>query len=385
MPAPLAIALSLAAVAIAGSPPETDWVLVKSKGRDVAVHPKSGEQRELPSQDPPDLSSPDGTRVIFLGTPKGGDTFDLLIADLSRPADPDSPPTKSNIRTLLSGTPGFRDFSWTADGSHILFLADTPTARAQVFLVSTKPGATPTTPNVPRQVSDSSGPCFNPRAAADGRVAWGIHREQRGKEPIYDLVISDGKSPGELAAATVDPFAPRPAPPASDRPRQQQLADVPAPPPAPKAVPPARTIPLRAEASPLKFDVFAEDINLWSFEFSPDASKLAYASGTSLFVHTFATKTTAETRFAEVHKDLYAHGMHHMSWRRDGRVLAGFVTFLGGRSAPLNAAPGEEFSMLGDREVFFFPMTGKPWWATRPAPASGVEWIEESKLPKVAP
>lgn len=231
------------------------------------------------------------------------------------------------------------------------------------------------------QISDSSGPCFNPRAAADGRIAWAIHREQRGKEPIYDLVISDGKTPGELAAAYSEPFTPRASGPKAVGPSQQQLHDAPPPP----AAPPARTIPIRAASSPLKFTVFADDINLWSFEFSPDASKLAYAAGTSLFIHTFASGATSETRFSDVHKDLYAHGMHHMAWRRDGEVVAGFVTFLGGRLAPLNAPPGPDLSMLGDREIFFFPVTGKPWWVARPAPSSGVEWIAEATLPKVEP
>ncbi len=379
----LIAATILAFSASHAAPPEDAWAVVKMKGRDVAIHPKTGEQREMPLQGQDGLLSPDGTRIVYWGTTPGEKTIDMSIADIT-PAEPGSQPVKKNSRKLLTNTLGMQDFSWTSDAKHILFVSD-HSAGAQVYLISTElaAGADPASVK-PVQISDSSGPCSRPRAAMDGRLAWSILRERKGKEALYDLVISDGKTPGALAAApNPAPDAPKPAAPPS-KVQQQQLKDPGAPPapplpPAPAGAPPA---PPDAIVAPLAFTPLLKRANLYAFEFSPDASQIAYATGTTLSFHDFPTNTARSITFSKLNDKLTSHGMHDMAWRPDGKVLAGFITFLGGRSV----APGEDpYFIFGDKELFFIPHDGDPWWVARPPESRDVSWIDAKLIPKDAP
>jgi hypothetical protein len=379
----LIAATILVATASPDAAPDDTWALVKMKGRDVAIHPKTGEQRELPVQGQDGLLSPDSTRIVYWGTTPGEKTIDMFIADVSL-GEPGSQPVKKNSRKLLTGALGMHDFAWAPDARNILFVSD-HSVGAQVYLISTELAAGADLAAVkPVQISDSSGTCSRPRFASDGRIAWLILRERNGKERLFDLVISDGKTPGALAAAPkADPDTPKPAAPGA-KVQQQQLKDphaLPAPPlpPAPAGAPPGAP---DAVVAPLAFTTFLKRANLHAFEFRPDASQIAYSFGTSLAFHTFATNGTRTFAFANLDPKLTSHGMHDMAWRPDGKVLAGTITFLGGRSVPQG---GEPYFIFGDKELFFVPLQGEAWWVARPPESRSVSWISPDLIPKDAP
>lgn len=352
------------------APPEEAWAVVTLKAREVAIHPKTGEQRELSPVHDAELVSPDGARVLFMGTTPGEKTIDLFVADLAGEA---GAPRKKNVRALLKGAAGIEDLAWTPDGRDVLFVSNY-TDGSQVHLLSSAPPPDGAAPR-PRQVSDSSGPCSNARVGADGRIAWRILRERKGKEALYDLVISDGRTPGKLGAPEAKPEAPaRPA-----RGVQRQGAEGDPGVPAPPLAPAAEKVAMDAVVAPLAFDALVQRSPVFAFEFSPDASKLAYAAGGSLFIHDFGAKTTREFKFRDVHQKLYAHGMYPIAWRPDGKLVAGFVTFLGGRQVE----PGEDpFFIFGDKELFFFPLEGEAWWTARPPQGLGLRWLDADAVPR---
>ena len=349
---PLACAVVLAALPCAAallSPPSDDWVVVSTKSNRVALHPRTGEQRNLPPDDAQTLLSPDAERVVLLKQPTKNGAAELILSK----HPPTTNATPDHTAAPSKGIPlphhAVRDLTWTHDSAAVVFLADMPSG-AQVCLLPL-PSGDASTPATPMVLSATGDRCFNLRAASDGRIAWAIHREQRGKEAIYDLVI----------AATAD------------------IAKLATPSTSQREAEPAQ----HEQTSPITTTTLRRRVNLHTFEFSPDATKLAFAAATSLFIHDFPSDSTKEIKFSELEEKMYAHGMQELAWRRDSRALCGFVTFLGGRSYALGERPGEpnEFTMPGDLEVFILPLDAEPFWIARPRGSESPAWIPEDQLP----
>ncbi|MEX0586303.1 MAG: hypothetical protein WD176_06650, partial [Pirellulales bacterium] len=110
-----------------------------------------------------------------------------------------------------------------------------------------------------------------------------------------------------------------------------------------------------------------ENIQITDYAWSPNGKTIAYGKVGALAFHELATGKSREVSFPEIHRELYSHGAHRVSWRPDGQAVACSITFLGGRRAGTKS--------FGDEEVFVIPQGGKPTWFHPGGPYEHFDWF----------
>lgn len=289
------------------------WVRVDVKGSSVVIDPQNGLEgkgfegawRVLPTPEVAGVHSPDGSRVAFLGTPKGEATIDLFVSDLDRSA---GTATKTNVRRITRGIEHVAEPRWMHDNRTLLYVA-TSRGLQQVYRVDVGPWRRTQPEDEPRseRVSDGKTRSYHARASSDGKIAFLVMRGRDGKASLDDLVVIDGEATKVVSSGEM----------------------------------------------------------ILGLEFSPDGSKIAYSTAGKLRIHDLVTKQTHAWHFKDLSADhmLTSHGAYDIAWRPDGKQIACTLSFLGGVSVgfPEPAKPGEPAPepkwpvFWTDDKVFLFP------------------------------
>ena len=98
--------------------------------------------------------------------------------------------------------------------------------------------------------------------------------------------------------------------------------------------------------------VVVERTQMLEHAWSPKGDQLAVSLVNELrILDPSSGKPVMSFKFAEIHKDLYAHAANALTWRPDGKAIACTIQFLGGRK--------EGTEIFGDKQVFILPFEGK--------------------------
>ena len=177
----VALATSIGPAQPPGPEPGSAWLLVAHvKARRIAIDPADpGSQTELADREPRGELSPDGSRVVFPGSPDDGGVA-LFIADV---AD-ETPHRTRNTRQVTRAMEHVADAHWLADGRHLVFTAAAE-GRPTVHLIDTAEDK-PTL----RRLSAPGEQAHNPRPGPRGLIAYRTVTTDRKPQP-GDLLLAD--------------------------------------------------------------------------------------------------------------------------------------------------------------------------------------------------
>ncbi|MCP3902134.1 MAG: hypothetical protein GY715_00745 [Planctomycetes bacterium] len=295
--------------AASARPGDTDsWVLVaRGNAMHYAVDPASGRHQALAKARDQEVLSPDGKLIAYVESGKFQEhTFTEIYvanADGTRP------------RQLTSGVQQPRELTWMPN-SRDLLLVRGKGDYTQVYVMDVT-----SKKRVQRRVSAGGKRSWMPSAAVDGRVAYTVLQERKGKQQVSDLVVyQDGKR---------------------------------------------RTI-VRRE-------------HITDHAFSPDGKKLAYSTVGKLVVVDFATGKKTELEYTSISGRLRSHLGDNLAWRPDGKLIAMRIVFAGGRAIESGRKPKP---LLGDREIFLVPEDGPTRWIPAPPGTEALQWRESRTLPR---
>ncbi|MHC5114587.1 MAG: TolB family protein [Planctomycetota bacterium] len=302
--------VAFVALATAASPanPRATWVLV-ARGADAfhAVDVRNGRYETIGKARPHEVLSPDGKLVAYVevGTFQGMTYTELYVAN----ADGTRP------RQLTSGARNPRELAWMPNGRDLLLVRGTGD-HTQVYMMDAT-----SDDRVQRRVSAGGKQSWSPSASVDGRVAYTVLKERKGKEQLCDLVLyHDGKRKTIV--------------------RRQHITD---------------------------------------HAFSPDGGKLAYSLVGKLVVLDLGTGKSTELEYPSINRRLRAHYGRDITWRPDGRLIAMRIVFAGGRAFERGKKPKP---LLGDREIFLIPEEGETRWIPAPPDCEALQWREVAKMPR---
>lgn len=296
-----AAALPLFAAARGPGPAGGDyWIEAAVKARSLWMDPATGEVHEVTDADAPmGLVSPDGKRIVYLGSDpervRAGHSFDLFVAEL----DPSSPSGKAAPRRLTDSQIRPHAPVWIRGGDGIAFLAmgGAEGEPHEVWTALLEPDAEP-------QRIDTQGALGVSQLSVtpDGSLAFLALRSREGKVRHSDLVIADAA--GQVLSVPV---------------RGQFVA---------------------------------------SYAFRPDGGQLAWSGLGAVFVEDLARGTTREIPLAAIHPKLTNHTAHKMAWRPDGEALALYCGFLGGvATGGDRGANDPPLRMFAEDKVFVLPLS----------------------------
>lgn len=100
-----------------------------------------------------------------------------------------------------------------------------------------------------------------------------------------------------------------------------------------------------------------KDFHCNDYAWSPDGGTLAVGADTGLIFFDVKNMKSEKMAFVEKDKRLYAHGASRLTWNPDGRQVACWITFLGGRA--IGPGEGEFPAIFGDEEFFLISRDGK--------------------------
>lgn len=184
----LALAASASLSPAPAQPPDAEWwVVAHVKARRIAIDPAGdGAWRQLPDPGPPagDLS-PDGSKVVFLGSPNEGGGFAFYVADVTD----ETPHRKKNIRRITQIEPDLLGGGWMPDNRHFVYQVNDGTT-SSIHIID----ATAADPR-PRPISGRGEHARDPRPAPDasGRVAYRTVTRMAKPYP-GDLIIADTRT-----------------------------------------------------------------------------------------------------------------------------------------------------------------------------------------------
>lgn len=296
-----AAALPLVAAAAGPGPAAGDyWIEAAVKARSLWIDPTTGGLHEVIDADAPmGLVSPDGKRIVYLGSDpervRAGHSFDLFVADV----DPSSPSGKAAPRRITDGQVRPHAPVWLGGSDGIAFLAmgGAEGEPQEVWTASLAPDAEP-------QRVDTQGALRLSQlsVAPDGSLAFVALRSREGKLHHSDLVIADAA--GQVLSVPV---------------RGQFIA---------------------------------------SYGFRPDGAQLAWSGLGAVFVEDLAQGKTREIPLAAIHPKLANHTAHHIAWRPDGEALALYCGFLGGVATGGDRGPNAPpLRMFAEDKVFVLPLS----------------------------
>ncbi|MBI1382380.1 MAG: hypothetical protein GC161_14985 [Planctomycetaceae bacterium] len=300
----VAAALPFVASAMGPGPAAGDyWIEAAVKARSLWIDPATGELHEVMDADAPmGLVSPDGKRIVYLGSDpervRAGHDFDLFAADV----DPNSPSGKAASRRITDGQVRPHAPVWLPGSDGIAFLAmgEAEARPREIWLAPLAPDAEPRR----IETGDALG-VSQLSVTPDGSLAFVALRSREGKVGRSDLVIAD-------AAGKV------------------------------------RSVPVRGQF-------------VGNYAFRPDGSQLAWGGLGAVFVEDLVQGTTREIPLAAIHRKLANHTVHEMAWRPDGEALALYCGFLGGVAAGSNRDPNAPpVRMFAEDKIFVLPLGFAP-------------------------
>lgn len=288
---------------------ESSWRIEAAlKARSLLIDPIGGERAEIDAaQVPTGLLSPDGTKVVFIGSDPDrvaeGFSFDLFIATV----DLDQPSGKSDVRRLTVNQHRPVSPVWLPNNRQVAFLGspDDRSNASEVWIVDTEEGgggARISTEDTER-VSQLS-------TNANGEVAYVTFKSRDGKITLSDLIL-------------VKPGMTR-----------------------------------EGEEPDLDREVILEDQFISSYEFGPKGRYLAWSGIGSLHLLELSTGESDEIPLHGIHRQLVNHSVQSIAWQPNGELLALTCGFLGGIAVERGDVPPPR--LFAADKIFLIPVDWRP-------------------------